>query len=60
MVINMRKSGILLPVSSLPSRYGIGCFSKEAYKFIDRLKEAGQAMLAQANQSNQGVLSLLQ
>lgn len=39
----MRKSGILLPVSSLPSRYGIGCFSKEAYKFIDRLKEAGQA-----------------
>ena len=43
MVINMRKSGILLPVSSLPSRYGIGCFSKEAYKFIDRLKEAGQA-----------------
>ena len=39
----MRKSGILLPVSSLPSKYGIGCFSKEAYKFIDRLKEAGQA-----------------
>ena len=33
----MRKSGILLPVSSLPSKYGIGCFSKEAYKFIDRL-----------------------
>ena len=30
-------------MSSLPSRYGIGCFSKEAYKFIDRLKEAGQA-----------------
>ena len=38
----MRKSGILLPVSSLPSRYGIGCFSKEAYEFIDKLKEAGQ------------------
>lgn len=33
---------MLLPVSSLPSRYGIGCFSKEAYKFVDQLKEAGQ------------------
>lgn len=39
----MRKSGILLPVSSLPSRYGIGCFSKEAYEWIDFLKETGQA-----------------
>lgn len=38
----MRKSGILLPISSLPSRYGIGCFSIEAYEFIDQLKEAGQ------------------
>ena len=39
----MRKSGILMPVSSLPSPYGIGCFSEEAYRFADRLKEAGQA-----------------
>ncbi|MCI9336487.1 MAG: 4-alpha-glucanotransferase [Lachnospiraceae bacterium] len=38
-----RASGILLPVASLPSKYGIGCFSKEAYDFIDRLKEAGQS-----------------
>lgn len=38
----MRRSGILLPVSSLPSRYGIGCFSKEAYEWIDFLKRAGQ------------------
>ena len=38
-----RASGILLPVFSLPSKYGIGCFSKEAYKFIDQLKEAGQS-----------------
>ncbi len=38
----MRTSGILLPVSSLPSPYGIGSFSKEAYAFADRLKEAGQ------------------
>ena len=28
-----RASGILLPVFSLPSKYGIGCFSKEAYRF---------------------------
>ncbi len=38
-----RASGILLPISSLPSKYGIGCFSKEAYDFIDKLKEAGQS-----------------
>ena len=40
----MRASGILLPVASLPSRYGIGCFSKEAYEFVDILKEAGQKL----------------
>lgn len=39
----MRKSGVLMPVASLPSEYGIGCFSKEAYHFIDLLKEAGQS-----------------
>ncbi len=39
----MRASGILYPISSLPSRYGIGCFSKEAYEFVDFLKEAGQS-----------------
>ncbi len=38
----MRKCGILLPIASLPSAYGIGCFSKEAYEFIDQLKKAGQ------------------
>lgn len=38
----MRESGILLPISSLPSRYGIGCFSKEAFEFVDFLKKAGQ------------------
>lgn len=40
--IRKRLSGILMPVSSLPSRYGIGCFSKEAYEFIDMLVKAGQ------------------
>lgn len=38
----MRKSGILLPVFSLPGPYGIGCFSRYAYGFADQLKEAGQ------------------
>lgn len=37
-----RAAGILLSVTSLPSRYGIGCFSKSAYDFVDWLKEAGQ------------------
>lgn len=37
-----RASGILLPVSSLPSPYGIGTFSKEAYEFVDFLAESGQ------------------
>ena len=38
----MRASGVLLPISSLPSNYGIGTFSKEAYRFVDQLQEAGQ------------------
>ena len=38
----MRGSGILLPVTSIPSKYGIGCFSKEAYEFVDFLASAGQ------------------
>ena len=39
----MRASGVLLPVSSLSSKYGIGCFSKEAYQFVDFLKKNGQS-----------------
>ncbi len=38
----MRASGVLLPISSIPSNYGIGCFSKEAYGFIDQLVRGGQ------------------
>lgn len=38
----MRASGVLLPISSLPSKYGIGCFSREAYEFVDFLISAGQ------------------
>ncbi len=37
-----RSAGILLPISSLPSNYGIGTLGKEAYKFVDFLKSAGQ------------------
>lgn len=38
----MRTCGVLLPITSLPSKYGIGCFSREAYEFVDKLKAAGQ------------------
>ena len=38
----MRASGILLPISSLPGKYGIGSFSKEAYRFVDFLKDSKQ------------------
>lgn len=37
-----RTAGILLPITSLPSRYGIGGFTKSAYEFVDWLKGAGQ------------------
>ena len=38
----MRSSGILLPIFSLSSPYGIGDLYEGAYAFIDRLREAGQ------------------
>lgn len=38
-----RAAGVLLPITSLPSKYGIGCFSKSAYDFVDWLKAAGQS-----------------
>lgn len=39
----MRKAGVLLPISSLPSKYGIGCISQAAYDFVDFLENAGQS-----------------
>ena len=39
----MKKTGILLPIFSLPSEYGIGTFGKEAYEFVDFLKKTGQS-----------------
>ena len=35
---NQRECGVLLPISSLPSKYGIGCFSKSAYEFVQAKK----------------------
>lgn len=37
-----RYAGILLSITSLPSRFGIGCFSREAYEFVDFLADSGQ------------------
>ncbi|MCD6117645.1 4-alpha-glucanotransferase [bacterium] len=37
-----RKSGLLLHITSLPSKFGIGDLGPSAYKFVDFLKEAGQ------------------
>ena len=37
-----RSSGVLLAVTSLPSKYGIGTLGREAFAFADFLKEAGQ------------------
>ncbi len=39
----MRTCGVLCPVFSLPSPYGIGTFGKSAYEFVDQLKKAGQS-----------------
>lgn len=38
----MRTSGVLMPISSLPSPYGIGTMGKAARKFVDFLEKAGQ------------------
>lgn len=40
----MRKSGILMPIFSLPSKFGIGAFDKEAYSFADFLEKSGQGV----------------
>ena len=38
----MRKSGILMAMTSLPSPYGIGTMGRAAYRFVDFLRSAGQ------------------
>lgn len=37
-----RSAGILLPISSLQSNYGIGTFGRAAYEFVDFLNKSGQ------------------
>lgn len=37
-----RSCGVLLPIFSLPSKYGIGSFSESAYDFVDWLSDSGQ------------------
>ncbi len=38
----MRTSGILMPIFSLPSPYGIGTLGQDAYDFVDFLEKSGQ------------------
>ena len=40
----MKQAGILMPISSLNSAYGIGDFSQCAYEFIDFLEKSGQSL----------------
>ena len=42
-IVNNRASGVLLHISSLPGKYGIGDLGSEAYKFADFLVGAGQS-----------------
>lgn len=37
-----RAAGVLMPISSLPAKYGIGTLGREAYHFVDQLIRAGQ------------------
>jgi 4-alpha-glucanotransferase len=39
-----RSSGILLHISSLPNRYGVGTMGPEAYAFVDFLQETKQQL----------------
>ncbi len=40
----MRKSGILMHITSLPSDYGVGGLGKAAYEFVDFLEKSGQRL----------------
>ena len=39
----MRESGILMHITSLPGPYGVGTMGKQAFAFVDFLKQAGQS-----------------
>ena len=36
-----RSAGVIMHISSLPGKFGIGTFGKEAYKFVDFLSRTG-------------------
>ena len=39
----MRTSGILMHITSLPGKYGVGTMGRQAYDFVDFLKKSGQS-----------------
>lgn len=39
----MRECGILMHITSLPGRYGVGTMGRQAYRFVGFLKKAGQS-----------------
>lgn len=43
-MFSKRKSGILLHPSSLPSKYGVGDFGEEAFRWIETLADAKQTL----------------
>lgn len=40
----MRKNGVMLHITSLPSPYGIGTMGQTARDFIDQLERNGQSI----------------
>ena len=40
----MRQSGVLLHITSLPSRGGVGTLGQAAYDFVDFVKDAGMTV----------------
>ena len=40
--MSKRSSGVLMHITSLPGRFGIGTFGKSAYEFVDFLEETKQ------------------
>lgn len=39
----MRRSGILMHITSLPGAYGVGTLGRNAFAFVDFLRDAGQS-----------------
>lgn len=40
----MAQSGVLMHISSLPSKYGIGSLGREAFRFVDFIKDSGMSI----------------